>query len=71
MIHRDYETRDYFIAVFGLMVSLPGLAVAISGLTDAGEALAATVRIFDLIERPSEIDPLSDGGKKQSVSKVH
>lgn len=68
MINRNYETRDFFMAVFGLMVSLPGLAAAISGLTDANEAKAAAVRIFELIERTSEIDPLSNEGKQQLVS---
>jgi len=38
---------------------------AMSGLTDAEKAKKAAVRIFDLIDRESEIDPLSEKGKRQ------
>lgn len=62
MTNRDYSMRDYFISLFGLMLSLTGLAAAMSGLTDADKAKAAAVRIFELTERISEIDPLSDDG---------
>jgi hypothetical protein len=53
------------MSLFGLMLSLTGLAAAMSGLTDAEKAKEAAVRIFELMERESEIDPLSEGGKKQ------
>jgi len=36
-----------------------------AGLTDVKKAAAAAGRIFDLIDRKSEIDPLSDEGKTQ------
>eukprot|EP00934_Nitzschia_sp_Nitz4_P006403 Nitzschia sp. Nitz4//scaffold167_size49223//37382//47662//NITZ4_007041-RA/size49223-snap-gene-0.38-mRNA-1//1//CDS//3329538293//6393//frame0 len=64
--NRGYSMRDYLTALFGLMLSLTGLAAAMNGLTDTEKAREAAVRIFDLIERESEIDPLSDKGKKQS-----
>lgn len=64
MLNRGYSMRDYFISLFGLMLSLTGLAAAMSGLTDADKAKAAAVRIFELTERVSEIDPLSDDGYK-------
>lgn len=64
MLNRGYSMRDYFISLFGLMLSLTGLAAAMSGLTDADKAKAAAVRIFELTERESEIDPLSDDGYK-------
>merc|ERR1711915_223412 len=66
LLNRDYEIRDYFVSLFGLMLSLTGLATALSGLTDAEKAKAAAQRIFELTERVSEIDPLSDEGKMQS-----
>jgi hypothetical protein len=34
------------------------------GATDRDKAKEAAERIFDLIERKSEIDPLSEEGKK-------
>ena len=49
------------------MLSLTGLAAAMSGLTDADKAKAAAVRIFELTERVSEIDPLSDDGYKPGI----
>jgi hypothetical protein len=44
----------------------PPFLAAMSGLTDADKAKQAAVRIFDLIDRESEIDPLSEEGKKQN-----
>merc|ERR1712137_188814 len=66
LLNRDYEMRDYLISLFGLMLSLTGLAAAMTGLTDAEKAKAAAHRIFELTERVSEIDPLSEEGKKQN-----
>ena len=48
------------------ILSLTGLAAAMSGLTDAEKAKKAAGRIFELIDRKSDIDPLSDEGKKQN-----
>jgi len=58
--------RDFNISLFALMMSLSGLAAAVHGITDADKAKAAAVRIFQLIDRESEIDPLSETGKKQN-----
>jgi len=66
MLNRDYTMRDYLVSLFALMLSLTGLSAAMMGLTDADKAKEAAVRIFDLIDRVSEIDPLSDNGKKQN-----
>jgi len=65
LLHKNYTLRDFLIALFGLMLSLNGLADAINGMTDAEKAGEAATRIFELIERESEIDPLSEEGKKQ------
>ena len=43
MLNRGYTMSDYFISLFGLMLSLTGLAAAMSGLTDADKAKAAAV----------------------------
>jgi hypothetical protein len=66
LLNRGYEVRDFLISLFGLMLSLTGLAAATAGLTDAEKAKEAADRIFELIERQSEIDPLTDEGKKQN-----
>lgn len=66
LINRGYEMRDYLISLFALMLSLTGLASAMAGLTDVEKAKAAAGRIFELIDRESDIDPLSDKGKKQN-----
>jgi ATP-binding cassette, subfamily B (MDR/TAP), member 1 len=65
LLNRDYVMRDYLISLFALMLSLTGLATAMAGLTDAEKAKAAANRIFELTERSSAIDPLSDAGKIQ------
>ena len=44
--------------------SLSGTAAAAQGATDRGKANAAAQRIFELVDRKSSIDPLSEGGKK-------
>ena len=69
LLNRDYETRDYLISLFALMLSLTGLAAAMAGLTDAQKAKAAANRIFELTERVSAIDPLSNAGKMQEFSR--
>ena len=66
LLNRDYEMRDYLISLFALMLSLTGLAAAMTGLTDAEKAKAAANRIFELTERISAIDPLSSAGKIQN-----
>ena len=64
LLNRGYTMREFLISLFGLMLSLTGLAAATSGLTDAEKAKEAANRIFELTERQSEIDPLSEEGKK-------
>jgi len=59
-----YTSRGYIISMFSLLFSLSGMAAAAQGATDRVAALAAAERTFDLMERESEIDPLSTEGKK-------
>lgn len=56
--------RDFLIAMFALIVSISGTALGSSGTTDKKAAEEAAGRIFSLIDRKSEIDPLSKTGKK-------
>ena len=55
--------RDYLISMFGLFFSLYGLALATEGMVDKDKAKKAAERIFDLIDRESLIDPLSESGR--------
>ena len=59
-----YGFRDFLIAMFSLLISISGMSVAMQGMTDKDEAIAAADRIFELLERKSEIDPLSEKGLK-------
>merc|ERR1711862_25032 len=59
-----YTNQGFLISMFSLLFSLSGMAAAAQGATDRPKALAAAQRTFDLIERKSQIDPLSSDGKK-------
>jgi hypothetical protein len=59
-----YEFRDFIIAMFALFFSLYGLTLAFEGATDRRRAKLAADRIFDLTDRKSAIDPLSEEGSK-------
>jgi hypothetical protein len=48
--------------MFALILSLFGVGASSIGAVDKLEAEAATHRIFDVIDRKSPIDPLSDEG---------
>lgn len=61
----EFAYRDYLIALFAFMFSLYGLAAAFEGTADREKAKAAASRIFEVIERQSLIDPLTDEGKKE------
>ena len=60
----DYTLQDMLISMFGLMFGLTGLGIAMADLADSEKAKAAAKRIFDLIDRKSQIDPLSEVRKK-------
>jgi ATP-binding cassette subfamily B (MDR/TAP) protein 1 len=60
----DYTFDDMLISMFGLLFGLTGIGIAMADLADSEKAKAAAKRIFDLIDRQSKIDPLSDAGKK-------
>jgi ATP-binding cassette subfamily B (MDR/TAP) protein 1 len=60
----QYDFRAYLISMFSLLFSLNGMGLAMQGATDREKAKAAAVRVFELIDRESKIDPLSEAGKK-------
>ena len=59
-----YGFRDFLISMFSLLFSLSGMGFSMQGATDRGKAKAAAARVFDLIDRKSQIDPLSEEGRK-------
>jgi hypothetical protein len=59
-----YIYRDFLISLFSLLFGLEGMGFAAQGTTDRDKAKKAADRIFELTDRQSAIDPLSDEGKK-------
>lgn len=59
-----YSYRDFLISLFSLMFGIEGMGFAAQGTTDSTKARKAANRIFELTDRQSAIDPLSDEGKK-------
>lgn len=59
-----YTFNDFLISMFAILFSLFGLGAAFNGLSDKKETELSAGRIFYLLDRKSEIDPLSEEGKK-------
>jgi hypothetical protein len=59
-----FDFQDLLISMFGLVFGMSGLGIAMNDLTDSKKAAEAAERIFEIIDRKSEIDPLSEEGKK-------
>lgn len=59
-----FSFDDFIISNFALLFSLFGLGAAFQGISDKKETEKSAGRIFYLLDRESEIDPLSEGGKK-------
>jgi ABC-type multidrug transport system fused ATPase/permease subunit len=59
-----FEFSDFLISMFALLFSLFGLGAAFQGISDKNETKKSAGRIFYLLDRMSEIDPLSEEGKK-------
>jgi hypothetical protein len=56
--------RDFLFSMFSLLFGLEGIGVAVQGATDRVKAKLAAKRIFELADRQSAIDPLSEEGLK-------
>lgn len=59
-----FTFNDFLISMFSLLFSLFGLGAAFQGISDKKETEASAGRIFYLLDRRSEIDPMDKGGKK-------
>lgn len=60
--YSGYVFKDFLIANFAVMFSLIGLGTAMQDLSDRKEVVKAAGRMFYLMDRKSDIDPLSDDG---------
>ena len=56
--------KDFLTAIFALLISIAGTTIGSSGTTDKKVAEEAANRVFALIDKQSEIDPLSETGKE-------
>ncbi len=61
---KKFQFTDFLIAQFALLFSLFSLGAAFQGMSDWKETEKSAGRIFYLLDRKSEIDPLSEEGKK-------
>lgn len=59
-----FSFNDFLISMFALLFSLFGLGAAFQGVSDRKETEKSAGRVFYLLDRESEIDPLNDEGKK-------
>lgn len=67
LYHFDkYNFEDFLIANFSVLFCLMGLGTAFQDMSDRKEVERSVGRIFYLLDRKSEIDPLSNEGKKLS-----
>jgi len=62
----SYDFRDFNISMFALLFGLSGVGIAAQGAADRDKAEIAVERIFDLTDRKSSIDPMSNDGKRGS-----
>mmetsp|Transcript_16049 Transcript_16049/g.23730 ORF Transcript_16049/g.23730 Transcript_16049/m.23730 type:complete len:1474 (-) Transcript_16049:102-4523(-) len=59
-----FSFNDFVISMFALLFSLFGLGAAFQGVSDKAVTEKSAGRIFYLLDRESEIDPLAEGGLK-------
>merc|ERR1712147_153043 len=58
-----YSFDDFLISCFAILFSMFALGLAFQDIADRKETEMSASRIFYLLDRQSEIDPLSDEGK--------
>jgi ATP-binding cassette subfamily B (MDR/TAP) protein 1 len=62
-----FKFHDFLIAMFSLLFALFALGASSIGSVEKKEAELATGRVFYLMDRKSEIDPLEDENEKMEV----
>jgi ATP-binding cassette, subfamily B (MDR/TAP), member 1 len=66
-----YEFRDFLISMFAVLFALFGLGAAFQDISDRKEVEESAGRIFYLLDRVSEIDPLSTDGIVLGEETIH
>jgi ATP-binding cassette, subfamily B (MDR/TAP), member 1 len=66
-----YEFRDFLISNFAVLFALFGLGAAFQDISDRKEVEKSAGRIFYLLDRVSEIDPLGTDGKILGEATIH
>jgi ATP-binding cassette, subfamily B (MDR/TAP), member 1 len=66
-----YVFKDFLISNFAVLFALFGLGAAFQDVSDRKEVERSAGRIFYLLDRKSEIDPLSKDGKKLNGGATH
>ena len=66
-----YEIRDFLISNFAVVFALFGLSAAFQDISDREEVERSAGRIFYLLDRVSEIDPVSTDGKILDEERIH
>jgi ABC-type bacteriocin/lantibiotic exporter with double-glycine peptidase domain len=61
-----YDLGDFLVAQFSILFGLFGLGAAFQDMSDRKEVEKSAGRIFYLLDRQSQIDPLASTGKKFS-----
>jgi len=64
----QYDFNDFLISNFAVLFALFGLGTAFQDISDRKETEKSASRIFYLLDRKSEIDPLSKEGKTVDYS---
>ena len=64
----SFDLNDFLIANFAILFGLFGLGAAFQDIADRKETEKSASRIFYLLDRKSEIDPLSEEGKVLNAS---
>lgn len=62
IVNKGYEFEDFLVANFAVLFALFGLGSAFQDISDRKEVVKSAGRIFYLLDRKSEIDPLSTDG---------
>jgi hypothetical protein len=66
-----YEFRDFLISNFAVLFALFGLGAAFQDISDRKEVEKSAGRIFYLLDRVSEIDPLGTDGTILGEDTIH
>ena len=65
-----YDFRDFLIAQMSILFGLFALGAAFQDVSDRKEVEKSISRVFHLLDKQSEIDPLSEDGKTINYDKV-